>query len=96
MVFRSSNLLAQHEAIAAGAGLGVLPVFLAAADPRLVPVLADDVDVRLRFWLVIPEGLRDVERVRVVANHLVGAIKAMEGVIPATPVQDSTTPHNCR
>jgi len=41
--FRSSNLIAQLQATAAGAGLCVLPCFLADKDERLIRVLPDHV-----------------------------------------------------
>jgi DNA-binding transcriptional LysR family regulator len=48
---RSSSINAQHQLLAAGAGIGVLPCFIGDADPGLVPVLPDHRIVR-SFWLV--------------------------------------------
>ncbi|MDD9978621.1 MAG: LysR family transcriptional regulator, partial [Boseongicola sp.] len=42
-VFRSTSLVAQYHAAVAGMGIVMLPTFVAAADPRLVPVLPSDV-----------------------------------------------------
>ncbi|WP_265869213.1 LysR family transcriptional regulator [Streptomyces sp. SKN60] len=68
--FRSSNVFAQLEAVAAGMGVGLLPAFLAEGDPRLVPVLAADMEVTRAFWMIVPSALLNVERVRIVCEHL--------------------------
>ncbi|WP_036283955.1 LysR family transcriptional regulator [Microbacterium luticocti] len=57
---RSTSVFAHVEATAAGAGIGVLPDFLADHDPRLVPVLADDFAHPLEYWAVArDEGPRN-------------------------------------
>ncbi|MFE1441472.1 LysR family transcriptional regulator [Streptomyces sp. NPDC058739] len=68
--FRSSNVFAQLEAVAAGMGIGLLPAFLAERDPRIVPVLAGELEVARTFWMIVPSALLNVERVRLVYEHL--------------------------
>lgn len=68
--FRSSNVFAQREAVAAGMGIGLLPAFFAEGDPRLVPVLAAELEVTRTFWMIVPSVLLNVERVRIVCEHL--------------------------
>ncbi|NBE51845.1 LysR family transcriptional regulator [Streptomyces boluensis] len=68
--FRSSSVFAQLEAVAAGMGVGLLPAFFAERDPRVVPVLAAELEVRRTFWMIVPSTLRNVERVRIVCEHL--------------------------
>src|SRR5262249_31674422 len=51
--FRSSSIAAQHEAVANGLGLGILHVFAADADSRLVRVLPKSVQVTRSYWLVM-------------------------------------------
>jgi DNA-binding transcriptional LysR family regulator len=69
--FRSSSMHAQQNAVAAGAGIGLLPLFSAKANSRLVPVLADDVRVYRDVYLSVHEDLEFMARVRSVSRHLV-------------------------
>lgn len=48
---RSTSINVQHATVASGAAIGILPDFIAARDPRLVPVLPPLELVRA-FWLV--------------------------------------------
>jgi DNA-binding transcriptional LysR family regulator len=72
----SSNLLAQMRATQAGAGLCVLPDFMACEDRDLLPVLADHVELSRTFWLIIHADLRDTARVRVVSDFVVEQVEA--------------------
>jgi DNA-binding transcriptional LysR family regulator len=69
--FRSSSMHAQQNAVAAGAGIGLLPLFSAKANSNLVPVLADDVRVYRDVYLSVHEDLEFMTRVRSVSRHLV-------------------------
>jgi DNA-binding transcriptional LysR family regulator len=55
---RSTSVFAHVEATAAGAGIGVLPDFLADRDARLVAVLPDDYAHPLSYWAVVRDGPR--------------------------------------
>lgn len=68
--FRSSSIVAQQAAVANGFGLGLLHVFAAEQDPRLVRILPAAVEVRRSYWLVIHEDLQRVPRIRAVADFL--------------------------
>ena len=59
--FRSSTLVAQLQATLAGAGLCVLPCFMAAGHPALVPVLGA-VSIERTFWLITHADLHDLTR----------------------------------
>lgn len=64
----STNVLVHVEATRAGAGLGLLPCFLAADCPDLVRVLADQVWIDLEYWMVVrPEAARRREVMAVAA-----------------------------
>ncbi|ALA17366.1 MULTISPECIES: LysR family transcriptional regulator [Chelatococcus] len=78
---QSSNLIAQMHATIAGAGLCVLPDFMAAGDPRLVPVLRREVELVRSFWLIVHADLRDVARVRATVDFLVREAKAARAVL---------------
>lgn len=68
--FRSSSMHAQQNAIAAGAGIGLLPLFSAKRNPGLVPVLANAVQVHRDIYLSVHEDLEFLARVRSVIRHL--------------------------
>lgn len=68
---KSSNLIAQLGAARAGAGLCVLPHFIAGTDERLVHVLPDQVSLERAFWLVIHADLKGLARVRETADFIV-------------------------
>ena len=61
---RSSSIQAQARLIESGAGIGVLPHFIAGANPALVRVLPD-IAIRRAFWLVTHRDTRRLARVRV-------------------------------
>jgi DNA-binding transcriptional LysR family regulator len=69
--FRTSSQTTQAAAARAGFGLALLPRYVAADDPELVPVsLAERLPER-DVWLLIRRDLRRVPRVRAVADYLV-------------------------
>lgn len=61
---RSSSLIAQLEAAAAGACIAVLPCFLAHLDSRLIRLLPDDVRLTRTFWMIVHSDMRDLARIR--------------------------------
>lgn len=72
---RSTSVLAQHQAVASGAGIGVLPAFLADGDPRLRTVLPDEAKFVRTFWMSMPLEHRAVPRVHGVWQFLRDAVK---------------------
>jgi DNA-binding transcriptional LysR family regulator len=60
---RSSSINAQHRLIAEGAGVGVLPCFIAEADERLQPVCGTSLITR-SFWIVTHRDTQGLARVR--------------------------------
>lgn len=60
---RSSSINAQHQLVAAGVGIGVLPCFIGDADNNLNVVLPD-VKIERHFWLVTHKDNRTLERVK--------------------------------
>ncbi|CAN5125136.1 LysR substrate-binding domain-containing protein [soil metagenome] len=66
---KSSNLIAQLNSTVAGAGLCVLPCFIARTEPQLVRVLPDFRLIRT-FWLLLHSDLRNIARVRVTADFI--------------------------
>ena len=67
---RSTSVLAQQEAIAAGAGLGILPAFTADSDPRLSLIMPAQIRFIRTFWMLMPIELKDIARMRVTWDFL--------------------------
>lgn len=80
----SSNLVAQLRATRAGAGLCVLPDFMAAEDADLVPVLAGQIELTRTFWLILHADLRDTARVRAVADFIAERVEAERELFKST------------
>src|SRR3546814_18117069 len=64
---RSSSILAQRRMIASGAGVGVLPCFLAADDDALVRVRLDQTIGR-SFWPAFHRDVAPQPRIRAVID----------------------------
>ncbi|WP_294356555.1 LysR family transcriptional regulator [uncultured Sphingomonas sp.] len=67
---RSSSINAQARLIASGAGVGVLPHFIAGGNPDLVRVMPE-VEIARAFWLVTHRDTRQLRRVRAFRAWLV-------------------------
>jgi DNA-binding transcriptional LysR family regulator len=74
---RSSSINAQHQLAATGAGVAVLPCFIADPDERLQRVLPQ-LDIRRTFWLAAHQDVIATPRVRAFIDWLVEAT-AREG-----------------
>lgn len=72
VTFRSSSMHAQQNAIAAGVGIGLLPLFSAKRNPKLIPILPDEVKVYRQAFLSVHEDLEFQARVKPVIRHLSG------------------------
>lgn len=75
VAFKSSNLIAQLQACVAGAGLAVIPDFVAHGRPYLRRVLADQVGLTREFHLVVHADLKSVARVRAVTDFISEAVR---------------------
>lgn len=67
---RSTSINIQRRLILGGAGIGVLPDFMAAFDDRLVRILADEAEITRSFWLVTHRDLAKLARISAVSNLL--------------------------
>lgn len=70
VVFRSTSMAAQQTAVAAGAGLALLPLFSAKTNPALVPILPEEIVVRRELYLAVHEDIEHAGRVRAVTRFL--------------------------
>ncbi|MDH1440406.1 LysR family transcriptional regulator [Pseudomonas sp. GD03721] len=70
IALRSTSILAQQQAAAAGAGIAILPAFSAAADARLRCVLGEQVEFTRTFWMLMPMELEGIARMKATWNFL--------------------------
>ncbi|KAB2888493.1 MAG: LysR family transcriptional regulator, partial [Burkholderiaceae bacterium] len=68
--FRSTSITAQYEAVRAGAGLAVLPAFLADRDPVLARVLPQEARFTRTFWMSMPAEAKHLARMQAVWGFL--------------------------
>jgi DNA-binding transcriptional LysR family regulator len=76
----SSNLVAQTRATLAGAGLCVLPAFLAREEAGLVRVLADEVNLTRSLWLTVHQDLAELARVRATVRFIKDEVEQARGL----------------
>lgn len=72
---RSSSINAQHRLIAEGAGVGVLPHFVAQQTPDLQMVCPDH-SITRSFWLVTHRDTQDLARVRAGKYWLMNCVQS--------------------
>lgn len=75
---RATSINMQHRMIAEGAGIGVLPDFIARRDPALVPVMGEEVEIMRSFWLVTHGDLKKLPRIAAVAQWLQERIETLK------------------
>ncbi|MEX6507403.1 LysR family transcriptional regulator [Jiella sp. M17.18] len=74
-----SSATGQTEAVAAGAGIGILHSFMASRRPDLVRLLPE-ATIRRTYWLVYHESARDVRRIAVAADFIRELVEAERGL----------------
>jgi DNA-binding transcriptional LysR family regulator len=77
---KSSNLIAQLRACLAGAGLCVLPEFIAVQERGLVRVLPEHVALTRSLWLLTHADLKGLARVRAATDFIVDEVRAARDV----------------
>lgn len=75
VVFRSSNVTAQFNAILNGTGLGLVHCFMAQNQDRLQIILPDEISVDRSYWLSVHEDLRHVARVDAVCDFVTRVLR---------------------
>ncbi|WP_082497963.1 LysR family transcriptional regulator [Pseudorhodoferax sp. Leaf267] len=73
---RSTSVLAQHQATVAGAGIAVLPAFIADGDARLQQVLPGQARFERTFWMSMASENRPLARMQAVWAMLVDMAEA--------------------
>lgn len=72
---RSTSVIAQLHAVRSGAGLAVLPCFMAEQECSLQPLLQGEIDVCREFWIAARAEQRQLLRVRLLWQFLKEAIE---------------------
>ena len=78
---RSTSVVAQYHAVREGRGLAVLPCFMAAQSPDLVPVLIDEIDLLRTFWIAAPGDRRELARVRALWEFVREAVQCNQPLL---------------
>jgi len=87
----SSSIRAQLELARAGAGLCVLPHFMARRVQGLEPVLPALVELTRTFYVSVHHELQESLRIRVVRDWLLATVKAQASLLrPGKPTQAGT------
>ncbi|MDR3006163.1 MAG: substrate-binding domain-containing protein, partial [Acidovorax sp.] len=76
-----TSITAQYEAVRAGAGLAVLPAFLADRDPTLSRVLPQQACFTRTFWMSMPEELKGLPRIQTVWRFLKEAVQQRQAAL---------------
>lgn len=71
---RSSSITAQMQLVASGAGIGILPCFMASPDRRLVPILQGH-RIKRAFWLVTHKDTQQLARVKVGKQWILDCVR---------------------
>jgi DNA-binding transcriptional LysR family regulator len=66
----STSVNAQVQLVGSGAGIGILPCFIADRDPALQRFLSEEIDIHRAFWLVIHRDMRGIARIRLFIDWL--------------------------
>ncbi len=72
----STSVVAQMESTKAGAGICILPAFMAANEPDLVQILPDQVQLTRSFWLIIHSDMRQLARIKTVGDFIANEIRS--------------------
>ena len=81
---RLKSINAQLEAVEAGLGVSLLPYFMAAARPHLIPILPQEAVVRRTFWLSMHEDMRHITRVKAVWDWLKDVVRTNQAALHMT------------
>lgn len=72
--FEISSAIGQTEAVRAGAGIGILHIYIARQYPDLVRILPS-ISIQRAYWTIYHESARDLARVRTVADFVHQAVR---------------------
>ncbi len=88
--FRSTSITAQFEAVRAGAGLAVLPAFLADNDPLLQRVLPEQARFTRTFWMSMPAESKYLARMQAVWGFLKETVQREQALLVPGALEQAT------
>jgi len=83
-IFRTSTVIAQLNSVVAGAGIGVIPYFMAHAEKELVPVLPEQ-RIERGYWLQVNLDSKQIARVRATIDFIVDKVRSNEDLFMTLP-----------
>jgi DNA-binding transcriptional LysR family regulator len=83
-VMTTSSIVALAEAVAAGAGITMLPTYVGDRDERLVRVGELVEDLTLQFWVLTHPDLRNTARIRALMDFLRDVLLARRALFEGT------------
>ena len=78
---RSTSILAQHQATVAGAGIAVLPAFIAGRDASLQRLLTEEAHFTRTFWMSIAAETRHLARMGAAWDFLVETVEQQQSLL---------------
>jgi len=87
--FGATSIVTQARSVIAGAGLCILPSYIAAVEPDLQPILPDVFSIERQFWLVIHPDALNLARVRSVIDFLTETVRIERNIL-----MQPDPPHN--
>lgn len=81
VVFRSTSMISQHNAAAAGMGLVMSPTFLGMDDARLRPIPIEGLSVKRELWLCTHEDFRYMARVKRLMDFVKTMVERDQGFL---------------
>lgn len=78
---RSTSVIAQYVAAQQGRSMAILPCFLAAQDPRLLPVLGEEIAITRQFWMYCREDLRKLKRITLLWDYIREVTEQNQGLL---------------
>jgi len=88
-VMNSTSMASQMAAAAGGMGIVMVPAFAARREPRLLPVLAREIEVKREVWLSAHEDLRYTPRVKALMAFLHKRLMADQDIMNDDPRIDN-------
>ncbi|GHA93862.1 LysR family transcriptional regulator [Modicisalibacter luteus] len=83
---RSTSVSTQLSAARHGAGLAILPCFMASGCDELIELLGSEIEIRRQFWIVSRQEQRQLARVRLLWEFLRDAIERNHDFLLGEPV----------
>ncbi len=79
-IVRSTSVIAQVNAVASGAAIGVLPAFLAAGQAELEVLMPEAFALTRSYWVSVHDDLKGLNRVRAVLDAITARVRADRGL----------------